>query len=76
MSLKAWPKPPIRPEDLSLICELLTEEEFAELLRRLVQVLPNCPLLDYRQGLHAPSRSSDVPGGKVEHKTGTDQVGA
>ena len=44
-----WPKPPIWPEHLPLIRELLTDEEYAELLRRLVQVLPNGPLLDYRQ---------------------------
>ncbi len=35
-----WPKPPIWPEDLPLI---------RELLRRTVQVLPNGPLLDYKQ---------------------------
>ena len=46
-----WPKPPIWPEDLPLIRELLTEEEFEKLLSRMVQVLPNGPLLDYRQAL-------------------------
>ncbi len=49
MGYDNWPKPPIWPEDLPLIRELLTEEEYAELLRRMVQVLPNGPLLDYRQ---------------------------
>ncbi len=44
-----WPKPPIWPEDLPLIHELLSDEECAELLRRMVQVLPHGPLLDYRQ---------------------------
>ena len=33
--------------DLPLIRELLTDEEYAELLRRMV--LPNGPLLDYKQ---------------------------
>ncbi len=28
-----WPKPPIWPEDLPLIRELLTDDEYAELLR-------------------------------------------
>ena len=37
----AWPKPPIRPDDLPLIRELLTDEEYAELIKRMVQVLPN-----------------------------------
>ncbi len=37
------------PEDLPLIRELLTDEEYAELLRRMVQVVPNGPLLDYPQ---------------------------
>ncbi len=44
-----WPKPPIWPEDLPLIRELPSDEEYAELLRRMVQVLPNGPLLDYKQ---------------------------
>lgn len=43
------PKPPIWPEDLPLIREQLIEEEYAELLRRMVQVLPNGALLDYLQ---------------------------
>ncbi len=42
-----WPKSPLWPEDLTLIRELLADEEYAELLRRMVQVLPNGPLLDY-----------------------------
>ena len=40
-----WPKLPIWPEDLPLIRELLTDEEYAELLRRMV--MSNGPLLDY-----------------------------
>ena len=38
-----WPKPPISPEDLPLIRELLIDEEYAELLRRMVQLLPERP---------------------------------
>ena len=49
MSLEDWPKPPIWPDDLPLIRDLLTDEEYAELLRRMVRVLPNGPLLDYQQ---------------------------
>ena len=48
-----WPKTPIWPEDLPLIRELLSDGEYAELLRRMVQVLPNGPLLDYRATLQA-----------------------
>ncbi len=35
-----WPLPPIWPDDLPLIRELLTDDEYAELLRRMVQLLP------------------------------------
>ena len=48
-----WPKSPIWPEDLALIRQLLTAEEYAELLRRML--LPNGPLLDYRQAFGEPS---------------------
>ena len=44
-------------EDLPLIRELLTDEEYAELLRRMVQVLPNGPLLGCRQGFGEPSKN-------------------
>ncbi len=37
-----WPKAPIWPDDLPLIRELLTDEECAELLKRLAQV----PVID------------------------------
>ena len=37
--------------------ELLTDEEYAELLRRMVQVLPNGPLLDYPQAFGEPSKN-------------------
>ncbi len=43
-----WPLPPIWPEDLPLIRELLTDKEYAELLTRMIQVLPNGPLQPYR----------------------------
>ena len=46
-----------RPADLPLIRELLTDEEYAELLRRVVQVLPNGPLLDYTQAFGEPSKN-------------------
>ena len=39
MRLDDWPKPPIWPEDLPLIRELLTDEEYAELLKRMVHVV-------------------------------------
>ncbi|MEE9293516.1 MAG: hypothetical protein V3W34_00925 [Phycisphaerae bacterium] len=48
-SLRSGTVPLIWPEDLPLLRELLTEEEYAELLRRMVRVLPNGPLLDYWQ---------------------------
>ena len=35
MGCIGWPRPPIRPEDLPLIRELLTAEEYAALLKRL-----------------------------------------
>ncbi len=35
--LNDWPKPPIWPENLPLIRQLMTDEEYAE--RRLVRVL-------------------------------------
>ncbi len=41
---------------MPLIRELLTDEEYAELLRRTVHVLPNGPLLDYQQAFGEPSR--------------------
>ena len=43
-----WPKPPIWPRDLPVIRELLTDEEYAELLRRMVQAR--------RPGLHRLER--------------------
>ena len=43
------------PKDLPLIRELLTDEEYAELLRRMVQV--NGPLLDYKQAFGEPGKN-------------------
>ncbi len=50
-----WPKSPIWPDDLLLIRKLLTDEEYAELLRRMIQVLPNGLLVDYPQAFGEPS---------------------
>lgn len=44
--LEDWPKPPIWPEYLPLIRQLLTEQENEELLSRLVWVLPDGALLE------------------------------
>ena len=54
-----WPKPPIWPEDLPLIRELLTDDEYAELLRRMVQVCG--PLLGYPRAFGEPTNSSTAP---------------
>ena len=35
-----WPKLPIRPQDLPLIRQLMTEEEYASLVARLVKESP------------------------------------
>ncbi len=43
--------------DLPLIRELLTDEEYAELLRRTAQALPNGPLLDYPQAIGEPGEN-------------------
>ena len=40
-----WPKPPIWPEDLPLIRQLLTEDEYQHLLKRLIHCLPDGPLV-------------------------------
>lgn len=50
-----WPKPPIRCEDLPLIRALLTTEDYADLVRRLVRVLPDGPLVDHQQAFARPS---------------------
>ncbi len=41
----------------SEIRELLTDEAYAELLRRMVQVVPNGPLLDSKQAFGKPSKN-------------------
>ena len=44
-----WPKLPIWPDSIPLMRELLTDGEYEALLRRLVRVLPDGELVDYRQ---------------------------
>ncbi len=44
-----------------LIREVPTDEEYAELLRRLVQVLPNGPLLDYPQAFGEQDLKAPIP---------------
>jgi hypothetical protein len=44
-------------EDLPLIRQLLTEEEYALLLRRLVRVMPDGPLLDPKQVFGEPGKN-------------------
>ncbi len=62
MSHDDWPKPPIWPDDLPLIRELLTDEEYAELLRRMVRAR--------RPGLHRLERrlrpSDDIGGCRAQ----------
>lgn len=53
--LTDWPRPPIWPEHLPLIRLLLTSEKFEELLRRLIHVVPNGPLVDHARVLGTPS---------------------
>lgn len=52
-----WPVPPIWPEDLPVIRELLTDEEYAALIRRLVWVLPDGPGLNWDRVLQTPSEN-------------------
>jgi hypothetical protein len=47
MHFTEWPKL-YWPDELALIWEFLTDEEFAELLSRLV-MLPDGPLVDWRE---------------------------
>ncbi len=42
---------------MPLIRQLLSDEEYAELLRRMVPVVPNGPLLDYPQAFGEPSEN-------------------
>jgi hypothetical protein len=55
--LDDWPKPPIWPEDLEMIRQLMTGAEYVALLRRLIHVLPDGPLVDQRRVFGAPSTS-------------------
>jgi hypothetical protein len=54
MDFTEWPKV-YWPEGLALISEFLTDEEFAELLGRLVRVLPDGPLMDWREVFRSES---------------------
>ena len=49
-----WPKPPIWREDLDKIRELMTPEEYKALLKRLVHIEPDGPLVDTRQVFKKP----------------------
>lgn len=42
MSTTDWPRPPTRPEDLPLIRELLSAEDYAALLKRLGGGFSSC----------------------------------
>ena len=42
MSTTDWPQPPIRPEDLPKIRELLSAEDYEELLKRLGGGFSSC----------------------------------
>jgi hypothetical protein len=48
MNFDNWPSL-YWPEELVLIREFLTDEEFEQLLRRLVFVLPDGPLVEWRE---------------------------
>jgi hypothetical protein len=56
MDFAEWPKV-YWPEELALISEFLTDEEFAELLGRLVHLLPDGPLVDWREVFEQPSEN-------------------
>ncbi len=58
--LNDWPKLPIWPEDLPLIRQLMTVDEFAVLLRRLVQVLADRPLTPLTGIGGEPSHTGDA----------------
>ncbi len=58
--LNDWPKLPIWPEDLPLIRQLMTDDEFAVLLRRLVQVLADRPLTPLTGIGGEPSHTGDA----------------
>jgi hypothetical protein len=45
------------PEELVLIREFLTDEQFTELLGRLVLMLPDGPLVDWREVFEQPSEN-------------------
>jgi hypothetical protein len=45
------------PEELALVSKFLTDEEFAELLERLVRVLPDGPFVDRGEVFGEPMRN-------------------
>jgi hypothetical protein len=49
--------PPTWPEHPPEIRELPSEEEFADLVRRLIHVLPDGPLLDHEKVFGKPSEN-------------------
>jgi hypothetical protein len=56
MDFTEWPKL-YWPEELEVISEFLTDEEFTELLGRLVLVMPDGPLVDWREVFEEPSEN-------------------
>ena len=52
-----WPQPPIWPEDVQLIRELLSAEEWERVSTRLVHVLPDGPLVAATTVLPSPARN-------------------
>ena len=49
-----WPKPPIRPEHLSLIRVMMIEEEYTEFLGKLGVKFPFSPELEVRSSSVTP----------------------
>jgi hypothetical protein len=54
MDFDNWPKI-YWPEELVLISEFLADEEFEQLLGRLVLLLPDGPLVDWREVFRSES---------------------
>lgn len=55
--LDAWPHPPILREHWPAVRTLLGQDEWAVLRRRLVEMLPDGPLLEPRDVFPAPARN-------------------
>jgi len=49
-----WPQPPIWPQDLPIVGELLDEDAMEALRRRLVHLFPRGPLVDFQRVLPWP----------------------